>query len=144
MKRRVLNLLTALSLLLCAAVLYSLGSAWIGGEYHTRPRYIGRTPYMLVADRGGVGVIWFSPSRPGGLTVRLPYAVAVPAVALLPALAGLRSRREALGRRRTRSGLCPACGYDLRASPGRCPECGYAAAGNAAPGEVTGKGDTVA
>jgi hypothetical protein len=25
---------------------------------------------------------------------------------------------------RRRPGLCPNCGYDLRASPGRCPECG--------------------
>ena len=26
--------------------------------------------------------------------------------------------------RRLWAGRCPACGYDLRASPGRCPECG--------------------
>jgi len=29
-----------------------------------------------------------------------------------------------LVRRRRTKGLCPTCGYDLRATPGLCPECG--------------------
>ena len=56
--------------------------------------------------------------------VTLPYW----SIAILPALGTLVTGRGILRaarlRRRRARGLCPTCGYNLRASPGRCPECG--------------------
>lgn len=52
------------------------------------------------------------------------WAPAAVTAALPVGWAGLWCRSRVRTRRRRASGRCPACGYDLRASPGRCPECG--------------------
>ena len=50
-------------------------------------------------------------------------------ITLAPTVAALMYLRLRLNRARARraTGKCPACGYDLRATPGRCPECGRGA-----------------
>jgi hypothetical protein len=56
--------------------------------------------------------------------VGAPHWFVLLLAAALP-LAWLLSERLRRQRRRAgRAGLCPRCGYDLRASPERCPECG--------------------
>jgi hypothetical protein len=67
-------------------------------------------------NTGRMGVTAFR-HRSWSVAHRLVVAV----TAVLPAGWLIRVLRV---RRRTSRGLCPACGYDLRATPGRCPECG--------------------
>ena len=57
------------------------------------------------------------PSRWPGAMVQSGVLIALLWIALIA-----RDARRA--RQRRRIGLCPTCGYDLRATPDRCPECG--------------------
>jgi hypothetical protein len=64
------------------------------------------------------------------LRVILPHWV----LALLFAMLSAFCFRSAVrSRRRHREGRCPACGYDVRATPDRCPECGAMPAAAAPP-----------
>ena len=81
-------------------------------------------------ELGGLG--WYTVRNRNGIraaTGVAPFWCIAAATAALPlwwTTTRLRSRIRQ--RRRQRVGLCPACGYDLRASADRCPECGTAAA----------------
>ena len=175
MRRRLLNLLTVGSLLLCVAVCvlwvrsYRVtdvlvvtwpngraifqtgrgglgGAVALGGDFSgevgvslrrvtpTRHRLHALAEIYQVSEQptwwagGGGGYVI------GGLRSppRSYYAVVVPCwlvagAALCPTVLHVlrRTRRQEQGH------ACPACGYDVRATPDRCPECGTVAAGTA-------------
>ena len=76
---------------------------------------------------GGTRMI---PGQAGPVTVSyqivaMPFALPALVFGVIGLLPWMRlRRRRLLAQDRIKRGLCPACGYDLRATEERCPECG--------------------
>ena len=149
MRRRLLDFLAALSLLLCLAALAialrGLGSGgatfgpqngrlswrftWRDGRLYTY--FCPGTVYEFSLDGrrfSFAGVRIASGRAPGGTTpvfsASMHQAHVWAAVVVFAVVAVLRARRVFRDRRRPPPGTCRRCGYDLRATPELCPECG--------------------
>jgi hypothetical protein len=85
-------------------------------------------PYWAVND--GFWAIEYMDAQPAAYIyhehlVRIPWwAISVVLWSISGPVTYLYFRRRRDARLRERKGLCPRCGYDLRATPHRCPECG--------------------
>jgi len=126
MRRRLLNFLTVLSLLLCVAVL----ALWVSrSEIQNVLRNGGGgfaggsdvATYVFFVRNGWIGLGWTHSDLWFEGEIACPLWLMALVTAVLPAMWVVR---RAVRRNSSRPGQCRTCGYDLRATPGRCPECG--------------------
>jgi hypothetical protein len=127
-RRRLLNLLAGLSLLLCVAV----EGMWVQSEFRPALWAWPLNPrWQFYSAAGELEVTHAVPPRAGLVPVvahfetwPIPYwflsVVAAAIASPLLIVWTVRRRRKV----RAERGLCPSCGYDLRATLGWCPECG--------------------
>jgi hypothetical protein len=142
MPRRLLNLLTALSLLLCVTVVahwlsaqprrYLFMSGNVAFPFETKAllwleRRDNPEVIHVMLDRYIVRFgFLYGTLRPSYRVLGVPHWPVACIAAAGPTLWCLARLREHRQIRRRDQRLCARCGYDLRATPGRCPECGTA------------------
>jgi hypothetical protein len=91
-------------------------------------RHLSHSPDFIAPNFGALApawpiAIWRNQTYAvPSIFILVPYWLA--AVFATAPLAWAIRHPKRRARYRARTGLCPACGYDLRATPGRCPECG--------------------
>ena len=152
MKRRLFNILSAMSLLLCVATMvlwvrsyWNPTDVWFVWctetdsnrvsmdsrhgqvaldyvrDHNGEPNWLGYHDVNAHAKWGFDFYHGQSNGREDYMAIWVPYWLLVLSTALSPLL-WLNSHVK--NRKRSKQGLCPKCGYDLRASKDRCPECG--------------------
>jgi len=132
MPRRGFPSFVAITFVLCLATL----ALWVRSAGHdeywlTAPRHSSQPTAAIESAGAGIWMWWEKPPNPRVVYVEPYHWIAIPygllaLVFFLPTVVWMAQRRGRNQRRR--SGLCAACGYDLRATPDRCPECGAKAA----------------
>jgi len=129
--RRLLHAIGLFSTLFLAACLFS----WIASyqDYHSAVFYTRDKWEYLVSSYRGKLTLGSMPSHDRSFDapldrevwwIEVRYSWLSCALVLAPgAWFYLLSRARARAKRVSK-GLCPACGYDMRATPEKCPECG--------------------
>jgi hypothetical protein len=115
-ERLAFSLLVAFWLLLCAGTF--LLRAHTPGEVFKSPFV-----HINISDPFVIVEVYFFPFAIVPFHINVGVDCFLIAVVIL-AWVGLRRSAWKEYRITAVNGLCPSCGYDLRATPDRCPECG--------------------